>query len=57
MNTPAQEPQIVETAQDARQGRLGWPVWLVLVTSTTLVVVAFAVVLLIFAGPADAAGI
>jgi len=41
--------EIHKTAEEARQGPLGRPVWLVLVTSTALVAAVFAVLWLTFA--------
>jgi hypothetical protein len=38
------EPQIVETTQDARQGRRGLPVFYVLTAGITLVVIAFGII-------------
>ena len=38
------EPEIVETAQEARQGRRGLPVFYVLTAGLLLVVVAFGII-------------
>jgi hypothetical protein len=41
------EPQIVETPQEARQGRRGLPVFYVLTAGIVLVVVAFGIIALV----------
>ena len=41
------EPQIVETAQEARQGRRGLPVFYVLTAGIALVVIAFGIIALV----------
>jgi len=41
------DPQIVETAQEARQGRRGLPMLYVLTAGIVLVVIAFGIVALV----------
>ncbi|MEJ8572693.1 hypothetical protein [Microbaculum marinum] len=56
MSNPYRQDQpIRETATEARQGDRDRPVWYVLVVSTALVAVIFAVLLLFFAGMSEAA--
>lgn len=50
------EERIEETAVEARQGYRDLPVWFVLVISTTLVVLIFTGLWLIFAGQNDDRG-
>ncbi len=49
------EPRITESAEEARQGRPGRPVWFVLVVSTALAAAILGIVLLFFTGSPEAA--